>query len=707
MKSFLTKINNWGGVIAALLLLPALPAKAFTVHDLVKENGNYAIQTAYFSKKDLNPEVDQIKYQYPDGFYGYGSGCHFEYVKDRWGENSEYYVKLVGLKIAPSTTSAWEGDMVERDFYFALANKRSGSNPYWDSTDNGDYIILYNEDHYVNPYIDWDEFSGINNTSTAVCTSGDYALAPLLNATRAGLESQLDYYNYGYIHHFYTYKLLTSADSKDANDKGAIAWAGKITRDSQGNIRIDFENGVLAMPTGYTRINAFGAFNKIANTYIHDTKNVMDRMTLEIYKPDGTFECTQYNFPYLGSKYNTSGNKISNKIKIKKNADGSTGIINPMGGGYAQMPGTLGGARYYPTEWKASMKNGVLVFELEQYVAASYPKEYALEYKSRVPLLNCTHRDYPLQLALLTNFPYTDYTFDDTQVTGTIISGKGIEHRKGKTGSFWVNPGDCRTYIKGITASIDGMFAAVNNDNGFRSTPAWGDGVFSLDELDVTLDADISHCALGYSDTQLWPKVTLQINGNDTYVKSYTLYMIPYDNVAGNHPSQGGDIFKDEDGVSGAFEVITLPADKAESLGDGTYPKYIYLDLLFDKANMSPEQIDPNNKYYFFVKANYVDNIELSTDASAIVPLASNILDGTFHGFTTADEVTGAQDIESVGFIVEASRNMLTVSGAQLPVNIYTADGRMVYSGSNAALNVARGIYLVKSGNIVKKVFVP
>lgn len=433
--------------------------------------------------------------------------------------------------------------------------------------------------------------------------------------------------------------------------------------------------------------------------------NIMDRMSVELYKPNGTLEFTEYPIGYLAENYSMSGTKVTAQIKVTTQPDGTLTIVNPTGRGYAQAMGNSGGARFYPREWTAKMKDGVMVFDLGQNVAVGHNQGLS-SYNTRG-----TSRQ--LRLAVLPNFPSTAgaiFDNDKATITGTITKSGGIEHRQGSSNTFWVNPGDCRTFVLGVEGTFSGMYAGVYSSGGVtQSTPAWGNFKFTLGEVDVTLDADIVGGTLGVNDDYLWPQMVFQVNGNDTYVDSYELYMISAAAVGQMHPSKGGEDFKNENGFTNAFLVTSVSADELKPIGNDPYPKQIIMNRLFKKSEMKADQLDPNNKYYFFVKAIYKENIQTTAAKAADGPMkaGSSILDGTFHGFFSEPEVTGTESIIFSNLDVKAGQGQLTITGSRGNVTVYSVEGRVVYRGGDATVSVPRGVYIATGDAKTVKVYVP
>lgn len=69
------------------------------------------------------------------------------------------------------------------------------------------------------------------------------------------------------------------------------------------------------------------------------------------------------------------------------------------------------------------------------------------------------------------------------------------------------------------------------------------------------------------------------------------------------------------------------------------------------------------------------------------------------------DEMAGIEGIEASSFTVTVSGNTVTVDGATAPVEVYDITGKCIVRTSNGTFTLpVRGIYLVKSGAVVKKI---
>lgn len=666
-------------LIVALLALSAFTADAFTVHDLVGSNNGTAVQKVYFSKMDRIMSLYTGLMQYPD-VMGISREVHFDYVYDINGNILPNYVKLCGLTFPVTCNTS-----ASRDFIFTIAD--ASNYP----TSDGVRLVLPTDDM-------WSSTSQI--TETAVCTSGDAALAALVTYTDEQILNAVDQGYFTSIGCYYFW-IKTTYSYRSALDY----WVGEISRNAQGNITVNFASGAYLVVTGYKTGYNYGAFNTSKIPYRLTTtdqpQKIIDKMTIETFSP--TASMSYYEYPYGTSSYSSTpaDNELKTaQVTVATNADGTLSLFNLFGRGYTIE--STDTDRRKMGMWKGRLSNGKLILTMGQSVDATYNSGYGGN-GQRIG-------DYQEKLYILNKFPAKG--FDEYNDIEAELSGEArLEHRTRHDNNFWVKPGYCRTFVSGVNANfgnqkIAGVF--YNPTNGrYESTPAWGGINLSIDELDVTLRGEISSGNLGISETQLWPRVNFDVTGNDAYVDSYTLWMIPATLVENTNPASGHVDFTHENGHPLGFAVATVGVDKYEQIGSGDYPKRYDMGRLFDKTEMSVEQLDPENKYYMYVQANYRTDAAAAALSAKAQPRAG-ALQSTFHGLFGNYTVTGAADLEMPGqeMVVNVQPGCIVVENATQEVEIFSTDGRCIYRGGNGTVEVLRGVYLVRSGATVRKVSV-
>lgn len=614
-------------------------------------------------------------YSYPGDPLGTSKEVHFEYVKDLNGNILPKYVKLCGFRGTQGSTTK-----IDLDFIFTIAD--NNNNP----TEDGTRLILPND-------IFWNK----NNTvyESCVSTNGKYFLGALYTPDESAIKQLVDLVDMVPYFYRYAYKSGTSAYASWKQDMPY--WIGEMSRKADGNIRIEFKTAALFYGTGFSGTSGYNYNYQTIQSYIstnHD--KIIDKMTIETYRPSGTSSFNEYSYTFGNAKYGTSGTSKTAKFRVDYNADGSFNLLNPFGNGYAREMGTY--ASFDPRLWTGRLIDGKLVLIGGQNVDVNHNNALGGNQQR--------NGRYQTRLAILTGFPNRGvYTYDN--IEGTITNTPTIEHRTVHDNNYWVYPGGCKTFLTGMKVDFgDKKIAGVFNEmlygsDIYHSTNAWGGLKLDFDDLDVTLQGDITGGTMGYDATKLWPQITFSVTANDSYVDSYTLWMIPLTTIANAHPSTGHTDFTHENGHPLGFAVQTLPKSACDT---ETFPKTYRFDRLFNKSEMSAGQLDPDNKYVFYVQANYHGD----TQGAPALKAASRTggLTGTFHGFYGVGNPTGHSDLSVPGMEAEVSAQsgVITVSNTEAQVAIFTIDGRCVYAGQPAAVEVGNGLFIVKVGNDVRKI---
>lgn len=634
---------------AAAVLMPA--AKAFTVHDLVKENGIYAIDRLYWSKWDALQGFEYTEWQFEGCPFGDSRGLHFEYVRDLNDNIMPTKVKLAGMR-------GFNWDMaVVRDFIFFIVD--DNNNPVEDGTK-------------LVSKIDWD-----SHLTGSLSSDNTYYLAAGRRSSEEYMKEM--YENYGYMVQPYSFPVVQNVSYGSASVK---YWEGKVTKTERG-LAIDFDEPGAFIPC--SKYPSLYYFNRAMG---QNADHIIDSYHLETYEPDGWFTCKEYAYNKTTEKYSTTGVDRSFPLMITANGDGTLSILNLTGNGYAIAEDPV--YRFVPRAVSASFDagSGALAIDAGQDMAISYMMN---SYQYR-------YNDKPLRLATV-DMATRKHSFT-TPLSGTVSGGGKIMHRV--VDNHWVDfGGTCRTVISGGSAEVPAFaYIYYNADDGvYKSSPAYSGGTLSFKDTDITLEASITSLTLGVSDTQLWPKATLTVTANDMYVSAYELWMVP-------GSFKHGDVIKDpdfdhEDGHSKAFCVATVSADAPDSDSDTAdgLPRTYSFDRLFDKSLMS--HVDKDNNYMFYIKAIYRDDISAPQQARAISRAAGdNGLHPTFHGLMAPPTTTGVDDTEICDSraTVRAGQGYVEIAGTSGRVSVYNAQGMLLYSGSAGRVELPAGYYIVNTG---------
>lgn len=628
-------------LLLSAALAPGLALSAFTVDDLVVDNGIYAIESLYWSKADQYINLYTGECDYEHAPLGLSKSLHFEYVKDVNGNVLPKFVKLVGFRGFTGTMS-----YTDRDFIFTIADENNNA------TEDGTRLILPNDDSWGSNYAGMVYF----NFESCVSTDGKYMLGALYAIDPKWYLDMFDYIPY-----LYQYGKNTSYGCTPTKKQ----WVGEMSRNSEGNIVVEFAEPAIFYSTGYSGTNGRGAGKYVQNSISVNTTHpkIIEHLTIETFRPTGFLKVTEY--PTTTSGYSSTGTVSVVPYKMDVNPDGTFSVVNLTGYGYARcadpvdrvIPGTLSG---YTDGDRMVLTGGQLmdVYHHPSVLSGVGGRSY----------------DATLKVARLTNFPARNFDYED--VIGEMSSDATIAHTSET--NFWVFPGDCRTVIKGASLKI-GPFAGVNHDTTsgeiYRSTSAFSiESEGGTAETDVTLDCEITSCNCSFDEAEMIKYVdcTFEVNKNDMYIESYDIYMIPAGKVSGN-PTTNED-FLAGNGHKHAIYVGTVTAD---SNSQTIYPKAynVTTSVLLDKTIA-----DAANEYYFFIAANYRSDISVASLKS--VSRAASSLHPTYHSLLSPGTVTAIDAITAP----EAG-----------DAEYYDLHGRRVATPG-------QGIYLRRQGSSVSKI---
>lgn len=628
-------------LLLSAALAPGLALSAFTVDDLVVDNGIYAIESLYWSKADQYINLYTGECDYEHAPLGLSKSLHFEYVKDVNGNVLPKFVKLVGFRGFTGTMS-----YTDRDFIFTIADE----NNY--PTEDGTRLILPNDDSWGSNYAGMVYL----NFESCVSTDGKYMLGALYAIDPKWYLDMFDYIPY-----LYQYGKNTSSGCTPTKQQ----WVGEMSRNSEGNVVVEFAEPAIFYSTGYSGTYGRGAGKYVQNSISVNTTHpkIIEHLTIETFRPTGFLKVTEY--PATTSGYSSTGTVSVVPYKMDVNPDGTFSVVNLTGYGYARcadpvdrvIPGTLSG---YTDGGRMVLTGGQLmdVYHHPSVLSGVGGRSY----------------DATLKVARLTNFPARNFDYED--VIGEMSSDATIAHTSAT--NFWVFPGDCRTVIKGASLKI-GPFAGVFHDTTsgeiYHSTSAFSiESEGGTAETDVTLDCKITSCNCSFDEAEMIKYVdcTFEVNKNDMYVESYDIYMIPAGKVWGN-PTNNQD-FQDENGHTHAIYVGSVTAD---SNSQTTYPKAynVSTSVLLDKTIA-----DAANEYYFFIAANYRSDISVASLKS--VSRAASSLHPTYHSLLSPGTVTAIDGISAS----EAG-----------DAEYYDLHGRRVATPG-------QGIYLRRQGSSVSKI---
>lgn len=222
---------------------------------------------------------------------------------------------------------------------------------------------------------------------------------------------------------------------------------------------------------------------------------------------------------------------------------------------------------------------------------------------------------------------------------------------------------------------------------------------------ELVIDAfKVNHDAANPDNSQknnVYVKCHLENKVNNRLVENYELCMVPgnFKNINEDH---GHNIHNDY----GFEKVVNLSKDGYEhhigtsraatlnSSEDGSFELAVPASVI--KANGWDFDNKENNKFTFFVKANYKEGS--AKDGSRLAP--------TFHALNyRTDQITTG--IEAASFDADirivAVNGGIEVEGAE-NVEVYNVGGSQVYQGAAGHIDVAAGLYIVRADGKVAKV---
>lgn len=656
--------------VLAGVLLCAPGATAYTVDELVKENGYYAVDRLYWSRFDrVETYMGSYEYDFAGQPLGRSNGLHFEYVTNLNGEIQKNQVKLVGF-------IGFNGlAKVQKDFIFVLADENN------DTTTDGTRLILENEDYYPGP-------AGCLSTDKTYMLTAGYA------RDEQWLLEQLDIYGYGYPIYVFGSKYSYGSPYVDY-------WIGEISRGADGCLRVDFNE-----PAAFVNSSKYSIYTFGRNTTTNHDK-IIDKYCLELYRPNGVFNCTE--MPYnrinnINGSY-TTGTAKSFPVKITFDGKGGFDILNLTGNGYAIEESSYSRYAHHKLTGSYDITTGEVRLHGGQEAAIVYNTMSSYQWRQNVVIGRVGNVDVSTR----------KNNYNDVVGTLTMTDGE-IKHIV--THNHWVDfGGTCRTVMTNGKMTLP-AFAYFHYSSGelydgtpyerFESSPAYTGGTLDDIDIDITLDITLSMEKLGVSATQLWPVGFFEVKNNDTYVDRYEVWMAPgkynYGDVIRD------ESFNDENGHRSGFKICDIdPAEPvATGSGEHGYPKMYTFSRLFDKALM-PET-DASDNYIFYVKAIYKEPAKASAaPGKARAASYTSQLNPTFHGGTGASIKTGTESIT-----VPESNAKVSVDGSDIviewsdaPAAVYNTQGAEVYFGNDRRITMSvPGIYIVRVGDATSKVLV-
>lgn len=625
----------------------------YTVEQLVGE-GDYkdAADETYFSKYD--------RFGYEKAPLGHSSHIKLSKViiDDRIGEYDRTKIKVEGF--TGFTGGIGAAGFAKADFTFVLANENGEPDA------DGEYLYLKNDVRisasgwWITNYT----ASGPNASADGeyYITAGKHLNNPDPVAYQYSFGSSS-----GYIENYYD-------------------WYGKISETADGEYRIEFSDPAI-MSSAADDPSAWISEWRTHQLY------VIDHYAIETFTPNATFKCKVMPFTYKDDDRGVYGTAVEKEFPVKYTIDGEGNfkVLNLLGEGFAI--GKAYDSMSAPTLYsgKYNSESGVATLDGGQ--------QGWLNTVNRSYMTNRTIWHHGALTTVRTSNSIFDANFKDVVIKGSENLEEGrvkhLYHFVPK--SYWVsNGGLCRTFISSGTMNLQPFaFVCYSREHGiYDSSSAYTDGEFDVHE-DVTLGVDHQANVFARNATEFYVQTDMKVTKNDMHVESFELWMAP----KGKSIDVNSGAFLHENGHEYGQMLAYVHASELNGRASfGAASRGANVDNHRFQVQRPLSTIvnkDENNKYIFYIKANYKPETGLSP---------------TIHGLTAPEEVsTGVDVAEWCGGAkaeVKVVAGGIEVSGTDGVVEVFTPGGATVYSGAEGRIDLADGIYVVRVNGEAQKVAV-
>jgi len=577
-------------------------ADAFTVQDLVGDNGVDAVDRAYWSRADALSEELYFDYK-SDTPPGASHQIRLEPVTLATGAVRNDRVKLVGF-------TGFNG--VQRDFILLLAD--DNNNPVTDGT----RLIMENDDYE-------------NRSKTANNQLGDYILTAGYRTSGMMLE----------------YAMYTFGGNNPY-------WVGEISVNSEGEIVIDFDD-----PVAFLSARSFTSKSFTGTTINTNAHRIIDHYHIEIIRPNAyvsgnVYPSTATNLAAL--KFGAGKAHEPFPAKVTMDGNGRFSIVNLTGDGYAMYQtgdqmrhafyGLQGG--YDLTTGEAWLDGGQEA-RILNWSWGSYAHRTNVRF-GKVANVNTSTGKFDFndvkgsaqaKEGMHHNAPHT-YWVTNGGTCRTFSEGMSLTFP--------------------TFAYVFYNFIESSSTEQMQSSEAYGGTTIAVDGADITLNTDMTLDLVGINDTHIRVEATLDALENTDHVDAYELWMVPGKHADG---AVNSTPFNHENGHENAVLLQRVSASEpAMATYASGAPATYKFNRLIAKADLAPANTHPDDVYSFFVKAHYNPATNLAPTFHNLVsdPLVVTGIDGV--DFEAAAITAGAGVIRVAG--TDAPAAVYTVSGAKV-----------------------------------------
>lgn len=402
-------------------------------------------------------------------------------------------------------------------------------------------------------------------------------------------------------------------------------YKGKITRDADGDIHIDFTEPCVVIPINNSKyVNIYLGGYMVSS----GTQYIIDNYHIDIIKPNAYLTGKVSESVNISTTSGTYGNPVEHEpypIKIKFDGN-SFEILNLTSNGYAITTENASPNRTRAAWIKGSFNalRGFASINSGQGVETHPQFNNSYGYRGNLNIMSIC----PVERSPRAIVPYSD-------IEGTYTESNGVAHRIIK--NYWVtNGGQLRTYEKYISMTFPDFAYVYALDmvldgspvQNFYYSDAYVDNSIDIYDNDITHEIDHQLDKFGYSpiaqgsnENYIHARTTVTPMKNNQHVKRYELWIVP-----GQHSDATHTDFSHNNGHAKAYcldgiDVIgsNSPAgiissdsenptkrSETEILDDGS----VKFDVLMSEDDLPNASWSSKGEYSLFVKTIYNNHLE-------------------------------------------------------------------------------------------------
>lgn len=170
------------------------------------------------------------------------------------------------------------------------------------------------------------------------------------------------------------------------------------------------------------------------------------------------------------------------------------------------------------------------------------------------------------------------------------------------------------------------------------------------------------------------------------------------------------DVYYVEGEYTHAANVPVAKAKKIQTVvfDDNTKTYSFSCDLEYPEGYVPTENPTEEQKYTFFVVANYNAALMADAQTKAATNGSAAHLESTYHALTTVGKPlpTALEGLGMADAQIKVVAGAVVVEGFDGVVEVYNAQGACVYTGTDSRIELNGGVYIVRAGTKVAKVVI-